>query len=55
MDLPFLLLQSLNFRAYGLTPDLEMRYGADIRLIPESFLEKLILGHLSMYLHPPHI
>ena len=33
MDLPFLLPQSRIFRAYGLTPDLKMRYGSDIRFI----------------------
>ena len=35
MDLPFLLPQSRIFRAYGLTPDLKMRYGADIHIISE--------------------
>jgi hypothetical protein len=36
MDLPFTLPQSRIFRAYGLTADLNMRYGADIRFIPEK-------------------
>jgi hypothetical protein len=33
MDLPFLLPQTRIFRAYGLTPDLKMRYGADINIV----------------------
>jgi hypothetical protein len=33
--LPFSLPQSRIFRAYGLTPDLKMRYGSDIHIIPE--------------------
>jgi hypothetical protein len=33
MDLPFLLSQSLIFRAFGLTADLKMRYGADIHIV----------------------
>jgi len=33
MDLPFVLFQSLIFRAYGLTTNLKMRYGADILLV----------------------
>ena len=33
MDLPFLLPQSRIFRAYGLTPDLKIRYGADIHIV----------------------
>jgi hypothetical protein len=35
MDLPFSLPQSRIFRAYRLTPDLKMRYGAYIHIIPE--------------------
>jgi hypothetical protein len=37
MDLPSLLSQSRIFRAYGLTPDLNMRYGADIHITPNKF------------------
>ena len=33
MDLPFLFSQSLIFRAYGLTQDFKMRYGADIYIV----------------------
>jgi hypothetical protein len=33
MDSPFLFPQSRIFRAYNLTADLNMRYGADIRFI----------------------
>jgi hypothetical protein len=33
MDLPFLFSQSLIFRAYGLTQDFKMRYGADINIV----------------------
>jgi hypothetical protein len=36
MDLPFLLPQSRISRACGLTPDLKMRYGSDIHIIPEK-------------------
>ena len=36
MDLPFLFVQSLIFRAYNLTPDLKMRYGSYIHIIPEK-------------------
>ena len=35
MGLPFLFPQSRNFRACNLTPDLKMRYGSDIHIIPE--------------------
>ena len=33
MDLPFLLPQGRIFRASGLTPDLKMRYAADIHIV----------------------
>jgi hypothetical protein len=36
MELPFLFPQSRIFRAYDLTPDLKMRYGSDIYIIPEK-------------------
>jgi hypothetical protein len=36
MDLPFLLSQSRIFQAFNLTPDLKMRYGSDIHIIPEK-------------------
>ena len=36
VDLPFLLPQNRIFRAYGLTPNLKMRYGSDIHIIPEK-------------------
>jgi hypothetical protein len=35
MHLPFLLFQSRIFQAYGLTPDLKIRYGSYILIIPE--------------------
>jgi hypothetical protein len=36
MNLPFFMPQSRIFRAYNLTADLNMRYGADIRFISEK-------------------
>ena len=33
MDLPFLLPQSRIFRAFDLTPNLKIRYGADIHIV----------------------
>jgi hypothetical protein len=46
MDLPFTLPQSRIFRAYGLTADLNMRYGADIRFIPEKL--RYLLNPIDM-------
>jgi hypothetical protein len=36
IDLPFLLPQSRIFRAFDLTPDLNMRYGSDIHIVSEK-------------------
>jgi hypothetical protein len=36
MDLPLLLSQSRIFKAFNLTPDLKMRYGSDIHILPEK-------------------
>ena len=44
IDLPFLLPQNPIFRAFNLTPDLKMRYGADIHLVSAIFSEILIFG-----------
>jgi hypothetical protein len=33
MDSPGLLPQSRIFQAFGLTPDLKMRYGSDIHIV----------------------
>ena len=44
MDLPFLLPQSRILRASNLTPDLKMRYGADIHLVSAILGENLIVG-----------
>jgi len=49
IDSPFLLPQSSIFRAFNLTPDLKMRYGADIHLVSAILGENLIVGFLSMY------
>jgi len=51
MDLPFLLPQSRIFRAYDLTPDLKMRYGADIHIVSEKlrylgFSQYISIGNL---------
>jgi hypothetical protein len=50
MDLPFLLPQSLIFRAYGLTPDLKMRYGADIRFISVKLPKCMYSQYISSWL-----
>ncbi len=50
MDLPFSFFQIRIFRAFGLTPNEKIRYVSYIRLIPEIIPEKLIFGHLSIYL-----
>ena len=36
MDLPFLLPRIRIFRAFDLTPNLKMRYGTDIHIVPEK-------------------
>ena len=59
MDLPFLLSQSPIFRAFGLTADLKMRYGADIHIVSvklrylcfSQYIDTwLIFGFLAGYL-----
>ena len=55
MDLPFLLPQTRIFRAYGLTPDLKMRYVAYICLVSAIFSFNVIVGSFSIYHHlSPH-
>ena len=49
MDLPFLFPQSRIFRAYNLTADLNMRYGADIRLISVKLQKCMYSQYISTW------